>query len=143
MNQVPSFTTLAESEKFIANLQEFVIVQNEFSKAIQRIDVIENRGDSIVALCHKNIADVATAYKELVAANDFVPKFINKASAIFFNKTLDEFETVQQLYIKIVAIRNIIDMGSASIVGSKNAPKGLVPGYKQMMKYTDLSLIHI
>lgn len=139
VNQVPSFTTLAESEKFIANLQEFVVVQNEFSKAIQRIDVIENRGDSIVALCHKNITDVATAYKELVAANDFVPKFINKASAIFFNKTLDEFETVQQLYIKIVAIRNIIDMGSASIVGSKNAPKGLVPGYKQMMKYTDFT----
>ena len=139
VNQVPSFTTLAESEKFIANLQEFVVVQNEFSKAIQRIDVIENRGDSIVALCHKNITDVATAYKELVAASDFVPKFINKASAIFFNKTLDEFETVQQLYIKIVAIRNIIDMGSASIVGSKNAPKGLVPGYKQMMKYTDFT----
>lgn len=139
VNQVPSFTTLAESEKFIANLQEFVVVQNEFSKAIQRIEVIETRGDSIVALCHKNIADVATAYKELVAASDFVPKFINKASADYFNKTLDKFETVQQIYIQIVAIRNIIDMGSASIVGSKNAPKGLVPGYKQMMKYTDFT----
>ena len=139
VNLVPSFTTLAESEKFIANLQDFTVVQNEFSKAIQRIEVIETRGDSIVALCHKNITDVATAYKELVAATDFVPKFINKASADYFNKTLDEFETVQQIYIQIVTIRNVIDMGSASIVNSKNAPKGLVPGYKQMMKYTDFT----
>ena len=138
-NQIPAFTTLAESEKFIANLQEFITVQNEFSYAIKRIDIIENRGDSIVAICSKNIGDVATAYKELVAAYDFVPKFINKASADYFNKTLDDFETVQRLYITVIGIRNTIDAGSNAIIGSKNAPRGLIPGYKQMMKYTDFT----
>lgn len=139
LNQVPTFTTLAESEKFITNLQDFIIVQNEFSYAIKRIDIIEARGDSIIAICSKNIGDIASAYKELVAASDFVPKFINKASADYFNKTLDDFEKVQQQYITIIGIRNTIDAGSATIIGSKNAPKGLIPGYKQMTKYTDFT----
>ncbi len=139
VNQIPAYTTLQESEKFIDNLNNFIELQHEFSNVVKRIDIIESRGDSIVTLCQKSISDVATAYKSLVEATDFVPRFINKASADHFNSTLDEFEVLQQKYIEIVGIRNTIDIGSATINGSKNAPRGLVPGYKQMMKYTDFT----
>lgn len=139
LNQVPAYTTLDESAKFVATLDEFINVQHNFSAAIRRINTIEARGDSIVAISSKNISDVASAYRELVAANDFVPRFINQASADHFNGKLDEFEQLQQMYIKVVGIRNTINAGTMAIVENKNAPRGLVPGYKQMMKYTDFT----
>ena len=139
VNQIPAYTTLQESEKFIGELNGFIELQHEFSDVVKRLDIIETRGDSIVALCQKNIGDVAAAYKSLVEANDFVPRFINKASADRFNATLDDFEALQRKYIEIIGIRNIIDIGSSTINGTKNAPKGLQPGYKQMMKYTDFT----
>ncbi|MBP5190237.1 MAG: hypothetical protein J6031_04915 [Bacteroidales bacterium] len=139
VNQIPAYTTLDESSKFIANLNDFINVQHNFSAVVRRIDAIEARGDSIVAICSKNIGDVATAYLELVAANDFVPRFINQASANHFNNKLDEFEQLQQMYINVVGIRNTIESGTQAITGNKNAPRGLVPGYRQMMKYTDFT----
>ena len=139
VNMVPAFTTLAESDKFLNSLNDHITLQNEFSNVIRRIEVIENRGDSIIALCNKAIVDVADAYKALVNSTDFVPKFINKASADYYNATLDEFETVQQLYITSIGIRNTIETGSMQINACRNAPKGLVPGYRQMMRYTDFT----
>ncbi len=139
LNIVPSYTSLAESDKFIASLYEFIDLQNEYSKVVKRLDTIYSRGDSIVAICPKSASDIASAYKNLVATTDFVPRFINKSSADYFNNTLNEFETVQQIYISAIGIRGIIDDGSQRIYASKNAPKGLIPGYKQMMHYTDFT----
>ena len=139
VNLIPAFTTLAESDKFISTLNDHILLQNEFRHVIDRIDAIETRGDSIMAICSKSVGDIVDAYKELVATTDFVPKFINKASADYYNSTLDQFETVQSQYITAIGIRNIIEAGSQQIIASRNAPKGLVPGYKQMMKYTDFT----
>ena len=139
VNQIPAYTTLDESQKFIDKLNEFINTQYEFQAAISRIDIIEARGDSITAICHKAIGDVATAYRELVASIDFVPRFINQASADHFNTKLDEFEQLQRSYVNVIGIRNTIDAGTQAITGNKNAPRGLVPGYRQMMKYTDFT----
>lgn len=136
LNIIPSYTTLNESHKFIDNLREFVLLQDEYSKVINRIDVIESRGDSIVALCVKDLKDVATAYKELVNNTDFVPKFINLSSADFYNKTLDEFEAIQRHYITTIGLRKTIHSKEERILSSKNAPKGLLNGYKQMLRNT-------
>lgn len=135
-NIVPSYSTLNESQKFVANLEEFVLLQDKYSSVINRIDVIEVRGDSILALCVKDLKDVATAYKELVNATDFIPKFINLSSAEYYNKTLDEFETVQRHYITTVGLRKTIHAKEERILSSKNAPKGLINGYKQMLRNT-------
>lgn len=139
LNQVPTYTSRDESNKFIATMRDFVNLQRNFSLAINRIDIIEARGDSIVALCHKAIDDLATAYRLLAGNWNFTPQFINQASADHFNKTLDEFEILQQKYIAIVGIRNTIETGTLAVTGSKNAPRGLIPGYKQMAKYTDVT----
>lgn len=139
VNQIPAYTTLDESDKFIDRLNEFIGVQHDFQNAIRRIDIIETRGDSITSICSKNLSDIPTAYRELVASIDFVPRFINKASADHFNTKLDDFEELQQMYVTVIGIRNTIDIGTQAIIASKNAPRGLIPGYRQMMKYTDFT----
>lgn len=139
LNQVPAFTTIDEKEKFVTTLIDFIELQRQYSDVVKRIDDIATRGDSIVATCPKNCSDIASAYKSLVSATDFVPKFINKASADYFNGTLDEFERIQDRYITSIAIRNNIDAGGTRILSNKNAPKGLVAGYKQMSSYTDFT----
>ena len=139
LNTIPAYTSLAESEKFISNLDEFINLQNEYSDVVKRLDTIANRGDSIVAICPKTASDIASAYKELVSTTDFIPRFINKASADYFNNFLDDFESIQRTYIEAIGIRNSIDAGTDRINASKNAPKGLIPGYKQMMRYTDFT----
>lgn len=136
LNTIPSYSTLNESQKFVATLQEFIQVQEEYSSVIDRIDVIETRSDSIQALCQKDLKDIGTAYKELVDATDFVPKFINISSADYYNKTLDEFEQIQQHYGTVIGLRKIIHKQEQEILSAKNAPKGLMNGYKQMLRNT-------
>ena len=133
---VPSYSTLNESQKFVASLQEFIQVQEEYSNVIDRIDVIETRSDSLLALCQKDLKDIGTAYKELVDATDFIPKFINISSAQYYNKTLDEFEQIQHHYGTIIGLRKVIHAQGQEILNAKNAPKGLLNGYKQMLHNT-------
>ncbi|MBQ9586372.1 MAG: hypothetical protein IJQ59_00755 [Bacteroidaceae bacterium] len=136
---VPRYTDIADADKFVENLHGFITMQHEYTAVVSRLDTIQNRSDSILASCPKVIADVATSYKELLAATDLVPKFINQASADHFNQDLDEFERVQQLYVRIIDIRLNIAKTSDIINSAKGAPKGLTTGYKQMLKYTDFS----
>lgn len=136
LNIIPAYTTLNESQKFVANLEEFVLLQEEYSKVIKRIDIIETRGDSITALCVKELKDIGTSYKELVNATDFIPKFINLSSADYYNKTLNEFEQIQRHYITTIDLRKTIHKEENFILSSKNAPKGLLNGYKQMLRNT-------
>ena len=138
-NTIPAFASLAESEKFINKLQDIIDIQHLYKYATFRVDTISSRGDSILRICPKNIDDIVSAYKEVVSLTDFVPKFINQASADRYFQTLDNFEQVQQVYIKTIAIRSTIEKRSQQILNTKNAPRGLVPGYKQMMKYTDFT----
>lgn len=137
LNTVPAYTTLTESNKFVATLQEFTQLQKHYSDVIKRIEVIENRGDSIVNLCGKETKDIATAYKSLVDATDFVPKFINLSSANYYNTTLDDFETIQQHYIVAVGLRKQIAQDGDKILASKPTPKGLLDGYKLMRSNTN------
>lgn len=139
IQQIPAYTTKSESRKFISNLRDFIELQGEYMHAIQRIDVIEVRSDSITALCNRKILDISTSYKELVGMTDFVPKFRNKSGADYFNKTLDEFESMQQEYISIIGLRNTIATKAQRITESKNAPRGLINGYRNMSKYTNFT----
>lgn len=139
LNLVPSFTTLSEANSFIETLENFINLQMEYNRVIMRIDKIEQQNDSIIAACPKNISDVAASYKELVEATDFVPKFRNISSANFYNKSLDDFEQIQQIYIDIIGLRNTIVEKSDTINSSKSSPKGLTAGYKTMVKYNNFT----
>ena len=138
-NSIPSFTTLPESQRFIAKLRDFIKLQQSYMAAVLRLETISMRGDSIVLACPKNINDVALAYKELVSTTELTPHFINQASTDRFNQILDDFESVQRLYGTVMQVRNVISSNGTRITTARNAPHGLVAGYRQMLKYTNLT----
>lgn len=138
-NTVPSYTTVAESQKFTNNLRDFIQLEEEYIKVVYRVDIIDARGDSIVALCSKGLTDVATAYKELVTMSDFVPHFINIASAEHYNKTLDNFEKVQECYITLIGLRRTIAQNAARLQAEKNMPRAISMGYRQLAHNTDFT----
>ena len=138
-NSVPSFTTLAEGERFIAKLNDFILLQQSYKASVQRLEVIGLRGDSIVLACPRNISDVAAAYKELVSTTELTPRFINQASTDRYNQMLDDFEAVQRLYGTVMQVRGTIASNGTRITSARNAPSGLVAGYRQMLKYTNLT----
>ncbi len=139
MNSVPNYATIASSEKFIANLQGFIEMQSQYSQAIDRVDMIQKRGDSIVALCPKALSDVAQSYRSLASTTDLVPHFINASSSDRYYEILDNFEEVQRLYVDIIDIRKDIDQRATRITSDRNAPRGLVNGYRHLVKYTNFT----
>lgn len=138
-NTVPAYATLVSANKFIDNLNDFIEIQHLYSGAIVRMETIDKRGDSIVSLCTKNISDIGNAYKELRTNTDLVPRFINRASAERYHEILDQFEELQSLYVTVIDIRKKIDKRGVTITSNKNAPHGLIAGYKQMVAYTDFT----
>lgn len=139
INTIPSFTNLDDSRRFIASLHEFTIVQQAYASTVHRIETIQTRGDSITALCIKNLSDIGTAYKQLVASSDFVPNFINKSSADYYNTTLDNFEKVQKLYVVVIGLRKTIEANGNKIQENKTAPRSVTNGYKQMLRNTNFT----
>lgn len=138
-NSVPNYATIPSSEKFITNLRELIEMQRQYSLAIDRVDVIQKRGDSIVALCPRALADVAQSYRSLMSTTDIVPHFINSTSSERYQENLDNFEEVQQLYVEVIAIRKVINQRATRITSDRNAPRGLVNGYRHLVKYTNFT----
>lgn len=133
---VPTFTIVAEAEKFVNRLDEFILVQDEYMKVITRIDAIEKRSSAIVTSCPKHSSDVAGAYKTLVANTNFVPTFGELSGASYFNSKLDDFEAVQSCYETIVKQRTTIFQKEESIMAAKLTPKEIVAGYKLIKSRT-------
>lgn len=133
---VPAFTMVPEAQKFVDRLDEFILVQDEYMKAITRLDNIEKRGASILSSCAKHSADVASSYKTLVASTNFVPNFAELSGASFFNNKLDDFEAVQNCYETIIRQRVTINQKEESILSSKLLPKEILSGYKLLKSRT-------
>ena len=138
-NSVPNYASLAYSKKFIDNLQDFIVIQQQYSSSIDRVEAIQQRGDSIISICTRALSDMATAYRTLTSVTDLIPHFINNSSSERYNEILDNFEEVQHIYIKIIDIRKTINQRASHITSDRNAPKGLVNGYRHLVKYTNFT----
>lgn len=136
LDQVPTFSTLGESDMFLGSLREFVQVQDQYIVSINRLTAIELRGDSIINICGKKLADVADAYKELSANTSFIPTYRSLAGATFFHNSLRDFEQLQEDYITIIGLRNIVKIKADSIFNCKMSPKGLTSAYKDIQSRT-------
>lgn len=136
---VPNYSSLTSAEKFITNLQNFIDMQRLYSDATDRVEKIQQRGDSIVALCARPLNDIANAYHQLYTTTDLVPHFINSFSSERYYETLENFEKVQLLYFDIIGIRKNIDQRAKRITSDRNTTRTLVNGYKHMAKYTNFT----
>lgn len=139
VNQIPSYITVDVCDKFVQQLNDFIVLQNDYCNAVSRVEIIESRGDTIAALCAKGLKDVADAYKQLVDVTDFVPRFVNPPSVANYNNMLDEFEAIQRCYLTSIDLRRQIIAGTNSILSSRNTPKGLPAAYKQMQRNTNFT----
>lgn len=138
-NSVPSYATIKSSEKFINNLRDFMAMQEQYIDATDRVETIQQRGDSIISMCNRTLNDIVYAYRELVSTTDLVPRFININSSEKYYETLDNFEDVQRLYFDVINIRKTIDQRATRITSDRNAPRGLVSGYRHLVKYTNFT----
>lgn len=138
-NTIPNYASINSSEKFISNLLNFIEMQHQYSDAADRVETIQQRGDSIISLCTKPLADVANAYRLLFTTTDLVPHFINAFSSERYYETLDNFEKVQYIYFEVIDIRKNISLRGDRITSDRNAPRGIVKGYKYLSKYTNFT----
>lgn len=138
-NTIPNYASISSSQKFIANLHNFIEMQHLYSDATDRVETIQQRGDSIISLCTKPLSDVANAYRLLFTTTDLVPHFINTFSSERYYETLDNFEKVQHIYFDVIDIRKNISQRGDRITSDRNAPRGIVKGYNHLSKYTNFT----
>lgn len=138
VNQIPAFSTIGEMEMFFESLHNFIEVQQQYLISIDRLDIIQTRGDSILDLCHKKIADVADSYKRLVGSSLLSPTYKTLEGAEFFNNYLTDFEQLQQDYITTISLRNTILAKGDSIRLFKGAPRILTSSFKDVFSHTVL-----
>lgn len=129
-NTVPAYSTIAEAQHFETTILEHLSVQQAYLDAIDRIDRILSRGDSIVNVVPRHSADVAAAYRLLQSSTHMTPDFRTLKGALFFGRQLDDFETLQRYYLDVIDLRTAIYLKSDSIVTAKSSPKGFVNAYK-------------
>ncbi len=134
MYVVPSFTTLKESEQFLARLHSFQEVQDIYIANFARLESINLNGDTIIQNCLKKHYDIVVSYRALVSSTNFVATFRTKKESESYSKQLDNFETLQSFYFDIVDLRNTIAQKDDTILNSKGAERVLITGYKLLKK---------
>lgn len=138
VDMTPAFTTLKESEHFIGKLQTFKEVQGKYITIMNHMDSIDMRGKDVLLQCGKEYSDLANGYKELVAAYDFSPTFTTPDGADFYDKTLDDFEVMQDTYIRLLALRQLITAQETKILDNSMLPRDVKTGYKLIKSVTQM-----
>ena len=138
-NLVPSYSDYSSAKIFISSLYAFINIQHDYIYIVQRMDTISKRGIEITQSCSKQTSDVASAYKELSQTTDFIPYLRNESDVKSHNRMLNHFEEIQDIYLRIVNLRDSINTRSEQILAAKNTPKGLLNSYKQTLKTASLT----
>ncbi len=134
VDQVPVFISIKEGEEFVQHLCFFTEVQGRYILAIDHLDSIDARGRRLVKQC-KEYKDLTTAYKELCEVYDFTASFSTLEGADFFEKTLDDFEVLQDTYIHLLSLRQCIDRQDKQLKDN-SLPRDVKSGYQKIKKLT-------
>ena len=78
------------------------------------------------------MSDIKKAYSKLPKGESFVPHFGTLVESIAYDSTLDDFEQVQANYMKIIALRKIIQDKHDQILDGKNNERVFSNGYKKI-----------
>lgn len=136
----PAFTTRKEGERFIGKLQEFLSVQEKYLQVMQHMDSIDMRSRDVLTECQKSreYSDLSSAYKELLQNYDFSPSFTTQEGAAFFDKTLYDFEVLQDTYLRILGLRQLITAQEDKILEGSYLPMEVKRGYKLIKSVTQM-----
>ena len=139
MELTPTFSTEIEGTHYLEYLDEVLFVQQKYMDAVDRIDHITARGDSIQLLCGRGLVDVAVSYRKLLGSVSFVPNFRTPQGSVFYNNSLDDFERLQDSYRQTIVLRQTIAGYHDSLAHAKKTPGGFAASYRACYKQYNLT----
>lgn len=139
LDQVPAFTTNAESLNFIQNLEDFIEAQQLYMEDYALLEEITLRSDSILSGRLGNFRDVTAAYRDIQPSLVPVPSFKDKEGAARYESQLDEVMKVQQCYMNVFALRNDIERNDDSLNAARKVDRTLTNGYRLLRKQNDIT----
>ena len=136
VDQLPAFTTNAESLLFIQNLEDFIAAQQRYQDLYPVLEDLSRRTDSIMA--QKDFADVVSAYRDAKAHLRPLPSFKEPTGADLYDTQLEEVRSVQQCYLDGLDMRRAIIRNDDSLTAGKKTDAILSSGYRLLRKQADL-----
>ncbi|MBP5528129.1 MAG: hypothetical protein J6X79_06750 [Bacteroidales bacterium] len=136
INQLPTFTTDAESILFIRYLEDFIAAQQLYLDFYPVLEDISHRSDTIIS--HKEFSDVVSAYRDAQPSLRPMPGFKDPAGSAIYERQLNEVLAVQQCYLDVIALRQLIVTNDDSLLAGKKVDHILANGYKLLRKQVDL-----
>ena len=136
VDQLPAFTTNAESLLFIQGLEEFIGAQQRYLDLYPVYEDLTMRTDSILA--QRSFPDVVSTYREAREHLRPMPAFKDQEGADLYDVQLEEVRTVQQCYLDGIDLRRAIALNDDSLSAGRKTDPVLGNGYRLLRKQTDL-----
>ena len=138
VNQLPSFTTNAESILFIQSLEAFIEAQQIYLDDYSLLEDISARGDTIVRGSQSRFRDVVDAYRNIESSLRPMPKFKDAEGALLYEQELEEVRNVQQCYLQVIKLRDIIARNEDTLTNARKTDRILYNGYRLLRRQVDL-----
>ncbi len=136
VDQLPAFTTNAESILFIQNLEEFIAAQQHYLDLYPVYEDLTSRSDSI--LSYRTLPDIVSTYREAQQHLRPMPSFKNAQGADLYDNQLEEVRNVQQCFLDAITLRLAIAVNDDSLTANRKTDPVLSNGYRLLRKQTDL-----
>ena len=138
VNQLPAFTTNAESVLFIQGLEEFIEAQQAYIDQYAIHEEIAARGDSIIKGASGRLGDVANVYRSIESSLSPLPSFQTVQGAAQYEAQLDEVKEMQRCYLRVIDLRKIIALQDDTLSQSKRIDRTLANGYRLLSRQVEL-----
>ena len=139
VDQVPAFTSNAESLNFIQTLSDFVQAQQLYLDHYNLLEELSRRADSIINPRTTVFKDVSRAYRDLEPSLMPLPNFKTVADAARYEAQLDDVRLIQEAYLQTLRLRNTIQILDDSLSAGRKADRTLWDGYRTLRKQADLT----
>lgn len=136
VDQLPAFTTNAESLLFIQSLESFIEAQQHYLDLYPVFEDITLRSDSILA--RRDFPDVVSSYSDAQQHLRPMPGFKDSEGADQYDVQLDEVRSVQQCFLDALSLRGEINRYDDSLMAGRKTDAVLSNGYRLLRKQSDL-----
>jgi hypothetical protein len=138
VNQVPAFTTDAESRLFIESMEEFIAAQQLYVDYYSLLEEISERSDSLSSIGNSKMYDISAAYREIEPNLVPLPGFRDREGAALYEHQLEQVLAVQECYMQVLRKRTVIARNDDTLTASRKLDRTLSNGYRLLRKQTDL-----
>ena len=138
VNQLPAFTTNAESLVFVQGLEEFIQAQQIYLDDYVLLEDLSARSDSIVRSGRSRFYDVVVAYRDVEPSLRPIPAFRDAAGAAMFENTVAEMRRVQECYLEVIDLRQVIAHNDDTLGAARKVDRTLGNGYRLLSRQVNL-----